>query len=100
MKNGRLPHKRYFYTMLVASRDALKQLPPLIDVPLPADTCVTVCGDVHGQYYDLVNIFQLNGLPSENNPYLFNGDFVDRGSWSVEVSVVGGKEENVGCVHL
>ena len=38
-----------------------------------------------GQFYDLIHIFEINGVPSETNMYLFNGDFVDRGSFSVEV---------------
>ena len=59
----------------------------LIEINVENDADFTICGDVHGQFYDLINIFSLNGNPSETNPYLFNGDFVDRGSFSVEVIV-------------
>ncbi len=56
------------------ARTILKALPSLVDIPLAAGARFTVCGDVHGQYYDLLNIFKINGLPSESNPYLFNGE--------------------------
>lgn len=51
----------------------LKGLESLVEISVPLEGHFTVCGDVHGQFYDLLNIFELNGLPSVDNPYLFNG---------------------------
>lgn len=49
---------------------------------------LTVVGDTHGQFYDVLNMFAEYGpVDPENHAYLFNGDFVDRGSWSCEVAL-------------
>jgi len=85
LKEQKKLHRKYALQVLVAVKKILLELPSLVDVPVPETSHINVCGDTHGQFYDLRNIFEINGYPSEDNPYLFNGDFVDRGSFSIEV---------------
>lgn len=111
-KNQKVIHKRYVAHLLISAKHYYERMASLLEIPIPTvgpeenDPTIkprlTVCGDTHGQYYDVMNIFEINGFPSKNNPYLFNGDFVDRGSFSVEVilTFLLFKMSDPDCIHL
>ena len=72
-------HKRFAWELLARINRLLRASSSLVRAAFPADAAFfNVCGDTHGQFYDLCNIFELAGEPGPTNPYLFNGDFVDR----------------------
>jgi serine/threonine-protein phosphatase 5 len=77
--------KKNEFLQAIDAYDIMREHKTMERINLTDEQELTVCGDIHGQYYDLLNIWDMNGYPSEEKPYLFNGDFVDRGSFSVEV---------------
>lgn len=66
--------------LIDAARVLFMQEPTLLRLSAP----ITIIGDIHGQFYDMLEIFQIAG-PAGQTQYLFLGDYVDRGSHSVEV---------------
>ena len=87
-KAGKKLHRKYVFQIIQAVRDIVYDEATMVEMEVAPDTTLTVCGDTHGQFFDLLEIFRLNGFPSGTRAYLFNGDFVDRGSWSTEIALL------------
>ncbi|GAB0489970.1 hypothetical protein MMPV_001197 [Pyropia vietnamensis] len=68
-----------------AAKDVLSRCPNVVEVGVPPAGRVRVVGDLHGNFHDLLHLLAVGGLPSEENIYIFAGDYVDRGNWGVEV---------------
>ena len=65
--------------LITTSKKIFLDQPIFLELEAP----LTVCGDIHGQYPDLLRLFEIGKYPPESN-YIFMGDYVDRGKQSIE----------------
>lgn len=79
LKLGKLIPEEIVYSICLKAQELFIQEANVTHV----DTPVTICGDIHGQLHDLLTLFQKSG-GIENTRYIFLGDFVDRGFYSLE----------------
>eukprot|EP01062_Namystynia_karyoxenos_P062121 TRINITY_DN5504_c0_g1_i1.p1 TRINITY_DN5504_c0_g1~~TRINITY_DN5504_c0_g1_i1.p1 ORF type:complete len:318 (+),score=70.62 TRINITY_DN5504_c0_g1_i1:87-1040(+) len=79
VRNGRRLERAELLWVCTRTKALLVEESNVQSVPAP----VTIVGDIHGQYPDLLELFRVGGWPPDTN-YLFLGDYVDRGRYSVE----------------
>ena len=83
---GGVLHEKYLLMILHEAAELLSEAPAVTVLAAPSlSRKVTVVGDLHGSFRDLVLVLESIGEPGPSNQVIFNGDFVDRGPQGVEV---------------
>lgn len=77
------------FKLIDAACSILCQEPNCVEINCQGeDSRVIVVGDIHGQFHDLMFLLKHAGMPSENQVYVFNGNYVDKGATGIEVLLV------------
>ena len=110
--------KDFVIQILENAKQVLHDLPSVVSVDIPTDTNstninnstktkernprITLVGDIHGQFYGLMHIFDIHGFPTPSTPYVFSGDMSDTGdlSLSLLLSLLMIKLSCPSCVHM
>jgi hypothetical protein len=79
LKNREKIQETSIQKLCEVAKEILSEEPNTVRVQSP----VTICGDIHGQFDDLLELFKIGGYPPYSN-YIFLGDYVDRGRDSIE----------------
>ncbi|KAH8851124.1 Serine/threonine-protein phosphatase rdgC [Schistosoma japonicum] len=74
-----------FTSILNKATEFFSKQSNLSEILLVNDHHLIICGDLHGNLVAALRVFEEVGLPNSQNRFVFNGDFVDRGTKSVEV---------------
>ncbi|KZZ89967.1 ser/thr protein phosphatase type 5 [Moelleriella libera RCEF 2490] len=86
-KTGKRIHRKYVY-QIRRRNDCLRRHTRQVNSVARGVVNDVEANPLTGQYFDLMELFRRNGAPNEKHWYLFNGDFVDRGSWSTEIALL------------
>lgn len=78
--NSELPSITEMQNIIENSTKLFLKEPNVLELKSP----IILCGDVHGHFYDLLEVFRIGGLPPSSK-YLFLGDYVDRGDKGAEI---------------
>jgi len=82
-------HRKYVSRILLQTKKYLQRASKVVmHATVPNDGRLIIVGDTHGQFIDLLTVFDKYGLPSDKNVYVFNGDYVDRGPHGVVILLV------------